>query len=743
MRYCIWLSLFLAILFHAGAQPVPIGAWQEHLPWNQLIGLSVSPSGMLCASPFGFYHFNASDKSILRYHKINGLHGSRLSAIEYQNATGKIIVAYTNADVDIVSGNAVRHISDIRIRPISADKTIRHIFSDGDRAYLSTGFGIVVLNTSKNEIADTWFPGSNGTPTRVNQLKIFDNRFYASTESGLLTTSINGSNPADFHNWSRQTNGLLDTAVTGVVVFQNNLFAVVGRNIFRMNGNSWEPWYSHPEVISVYQANEQHMAIAEHNGRIILLNSTAQIENTILLPAGSETTALLWHKGDWWVADLHLGLLRVSGSSVTETIVPDGPGDVVSGQIVADKSGVYCVPGIERKAGVFIFKDGRWTNITNFSSDVRNLNVIAATNGYIYAGSSGGGLVRIGTDNSITVLKENAGLSPALNSPGEYRVHGLSADRNGNLWMANDGADSALVLLKKDGSAVKFTIPLATVANSVSAMTTDNNAQLWTISPDGQGVICLSYGLTPDNPSDDQWRMFTGGRGRGNLPEGKINCIATDKFGFVWVGTDRGIGVMQCPSEALRSSCEFTLPIVQQDNFAGYLFQNESVQCIAVDGGNRKWIGTKNGVWLISASGDKVISRFTSDNSPLLSDDIRSIAVSPDDGVVYFATANGLCCYRGTATEAASSEFSVKIFPNPVPADFNGLIAIRDLPENAVVSITEADGRLVYRTRASGGQATWNGLDSRGRKPAKGVYLVLVSGENRRQNLAGKIVFLR
>ena len=40
--------------------------------------------------------------------------------------------------------------------------------------------------------------------------------------------------------------------------------------------------------------------------------------------------------------------------------------------------------------------------------------------------------------------------------------------------------------------------------------------------------------------------------------------------------------------------------VVQYDNFAGYLFEAEQVKVIAVDGANRKWIGTNNGVWLIS-----------------------------------------------------------------------------------------------------------------------------------------------
>jgi hypothetical protein len=161
-----------------------------------------------------------------------------------------------------------------------------------------------------------------------------------------------------------------------------------------------------------------------------------------------------------------------------------------------------------------------------------------------------------------------------------------------------------------------------------------------------------------------------------------------------------------------------------------------------VDGADRKWIGTKNGAWLISNEGERVIYRFTETNSPLLGNDVRSIAINGKTGEVYFATANGICSFRSTATEGGERNENVLVFPNPVPPGYNGTIAIRGLVNNAIVKITELDGRLVYQTRALGGQAVWNGRDYRGRIISSGVYLVLVSGDGRKENLVTKIIFL-
>ena len=82
------------------------------------------------------------------------------------------------------------------------------------------------------------------------------------------------------------------------------------------------------------------------------------------------------------------------------------------------------------------------------------------------------------------------------------------------------------------------------------------------------------------------------------------------------------------------------------------------------------------------------------------------------------------------------------VFPNPVSPDYTGNIAIKGLPENSFVKITETNGRLVYQTRSLGGQALWNGKDYRGVRVATGIYLVLVADETKQEKAVAKIVFI-
>jgi hypothetical protein len=191
------------------------------------------------------------------------------------------------------------------------------------------------------------------------------------------------------------------------------------------------------------------------------------------------------------------------------------------------------------------------------------------------------------------------------------------------------------------------------------------------------------------------------------------------------------------------AACEAILPVVKQDNFAGQLLAEEYVNDIQVDAADRKWVATQNGVWLLSADGQKTIHRFTAANSGLLDDLVFSIAIHQETGEVFFFTRSGIASYRGTATSPATEKTKPFIFPNPVPPGYTGTIAFRNLPERAWVKITELNGKLVHETRSLGGQAVWNGKNRQGERVSSGVYLIYVADESNVQQVAGKMFFIK
>jgi hypothetical protein len=151
-------------------------------------------------------------------------------------------------------------------------------------------------------------------------------------------------------------------------------------------------------------------------------------------------------------------------------------------------------------------------------------------------------------------------------------------------------------------------------------------------------------------------------------------------------------------------------------------------------------VGTHNGAWLLSADGTEIIEHFTKLNSPLPNDTVVQILIQPNTGEVFINTVNQMVSYRGTATQGKATQSTIQIFPNPISTHFNGQIAMRGLIENALVKITDLNGKLLYQTTALGGQALWNGRTYDGQKVATGIYLVFVRDISGNEKSVGKIV---
>ena len=259
----------------------------------------------------------------------------------------------------------------------------------------------------------------------------------------------------------------------------------------------------------------------------------------------------------------------------------------------------------------------------------------------------------------------------------------------------------------------------------------------------GAGIVVFNHGTSLEDISDDQYYLYKTGEGLGNLPNVKVHSMAIDREGSIWIGTEEGIAVVHCPSQVFNGGCDAQQILVQQDGFNGFLLANETVTAIAVDAGNRKWVGTTNGIWLFSADGTEQLSFFNDENSPLFSNNIFAIAIDHSNGEVFVGTDQGLISFRGEALEGGDMHNDVYAFPNPVEPGYEGPIAITGLVQDAEVKITDVSGTLIYQTPAFGGQAIWNGKDTNGRRANSGVYLVFSTNADGTENFVTKILFIQ
>ena len=742
----------------ASAQSIPpIGQWREHLPWNNATQVAVSGSTIIAATPYALFFYEINEGRFTRRSKVNGLNDINTNAMALDPISGKTVLAYRNGNVDVITSDKVTNIPDLRISNVQGDKTVNRIIARDNKAWLSTGLGIILMDLNQYEVKSTWRPSTAGDPIPVFGVAFYKDSIYAACSEGVRKVAVK-DDAANYRNWVN-ADPALTTKADHVLSDNSSLYTIAGNRILKWNGSVFNLFYTATGQIISADLGGADLLVSEifsGKGRVVQVSPNGTVKKVFQSEIISYPRQTVMVGADAWIADQNNGLIRTNGSEA-ERVYPNSPINIASGEMKFIDQALWAAAGTVNEAwnyqfnpnGIYKYSNSNWEgyNLYVYPKMDSMLDFITITGqpatGSVYGGSYGGGLLEITKDGKLNIYKQNSPIQAAIGDPGSYRVSGLATDAASNVWISNFGGQKNIHVKKPDGQWRSFSVPFFHIENAVSQITIDEYDQKWIVSPKGNGLFVLNSGSNIDNAGDDSWRYFRQGKGSGNLPSNIVFCTVQDKNGFIWVGTGRGIAVITCGQDATKSNCDAVIPIVQQGNFAGYLFQDEEILCMAVDGANQKWVGTKNGLWLISEEGDKVLYQFTKDNSPLLANEINSLAIDPLTGEVFVATASGICSFRGTATSGTETHTNVLVYPNPVPSGYTGIIGIRGLADNSIVKITEQDGRLVYQTRALGGQATWNGKDYKGNRVSSGVYLVMIADEQNRERTVTKIFFLK
>jgi hypothetical protein len=440
-------------------------------------------------------------------------------------------------------------------------------------------------------------------------------------------------------------------------------------------------------------------------------------------------------QGNISIGDSNAGLIIGSENSFTSQI-PNGPAFRIATRLKYLDGKIYAVQGgytsSYQPAGnpgtVSIFSSGQWSSEVSPANDITDIDF---TNGTINTSSFGYG-VQVGNIVTPNEIYNDTNSTLINLVPGENQVSISSIESSGNdLWVGDYGTPSFLHLFK-DNTWQAFNFPFSAAQYPLDLLI-DYTGSVWaTLNP------TLGGGLLVFNKEENKTAYLTNQNNSGGLPSRNVNAIAQDRDGYVWAGTDKGVAYFFNPREVFSTNVNAVLPIF--DN--RYLLSDEKITAIAVDGGNRKWIGTERGVWLFSPTGEELVYSFTTENSALLSNVIIAIAVDPISGEVFFSTDKGIVSFRSGATESEFTYQSVKIFPNPVTPSFNGLVGISGLATDAIVKITDVNGKLIWQSQANGGTAAWNVRDYQGKRPSTGMYLVFSATQDGSESYVGKIAVI-
>lgn len=725
------------------AQAPPIGSWRVHHSYAGTLQVAKGDK-IYTATPEAIFSTNNTGQ-FEYYNKLTGLSDASIATIQWDSETEQLVVAYTNNNLDVIKGGLVKNIYDL-VRTSRIQK-INSIYADKGMAYVSTNIGVVVIDLFKYEIKESWILGSSGNTLDVFSLTKGTGNWYAATQNGIYTTAVSNTNIADAKSWTvfyNAANNLpvkkISSTPTGLIIEKNDSLLLIQpaatTTLFYKASEQIKAWQFTEQKITIATTDKQTSKARAH--QFTIGNATGLIfekPDTFINP-----NDCIFSNGIIWISDQVTGLIQLDlSTSSFVKMIPGGPGGQITTALLASNAGVLAASNT--KKGWAILENGKWQAQKGLDS-VTGVQSIAINHldNSIWLTTSELGVAKWQNNKVQLFNPRNSSLMGITNN--SCFTSGVVADSKGNSWVSNTGTTKSIHVYQPDGKWTGFTNPFG--MTDAGTLEIDDIGQIWGTTKNANGLFVYNPGSSLTSSTDDRWKQYKAGTGIGNLPSNQVNCAAKDKNGFIWVGTDRGIGIIQCVENIFTAAgCDALLPVVQQDRFAGLLFKDENVQTIAVDGADRKWVGTQNGVWLISATGEKVIYRFSTNNSPLLGNDISKISIDPLTGEVFIATNNGLCSFRSTATEAVTAQQKVLVFPNPVPPGYNGSIAIKGLTNNALVKITNLYGALVYQTRSLGGQAIWDGKNTNGTKVASGVYLIICRDDSGAEKIATKITIVQ
>jgi ligand-binding sensor domain-containing protein len=726
IKKCFLSLCWLTIYLQASAQSSigPLGQWREH--YNNKSVQHVAIGNTLYGATTNQVFSIDAKNNIQFLGKSNGLHEIEIASIAWDPTQSQLMIAYKNSNIDIVKGNEIFSISDIYLSKIYANKKINSIQILGPWALVSTHFGIVVVDLIKHEIKDTWFANNNRQATITYQTISTADSLYALTEEGLFSIALK-NNYITSSQW-KKINGY--TGLKKLSTYNNNIYAIGGKNIYQLpktdpiyqtSINTINNAYAHKEGLYIIQSDGV-------NGSLLNLHTNNTVTSIVDKTYLSMPMELAIDQNSIWIADSLNGL--IVKNTETKSIPLGGPSEKITGTSFVN-SNYLLAPFGAKYGGFSTYTDAGWKNYNKLNGIDLPLLTAACIdpidNSWWFT-SAASFLQYNLTANSIETISPSS-------VPGNFTQIQFSTD--GIFWGLQDGQG---LIQKQDNKWTSIPLPNNYLKNELKKMVVNRQGQAWIPGPTNQGLYVYQSNKYFGAAS---WKQLITAKSSGNLPSNTVLSVALDNIGSIWVGTDNGIGIFSC-GDISKEICDAYLPTIKNANgFVGLLLQRESVNCITVDGANRKWVGTENGAWLLSADGSSIIEHFTKNNSPLPNDTILQIIIEPKYGEVFFNTANEMVSYRGFATEGNALFSDIKIFPNPVPPNHNGPIAIRGLVENALVKITDISGSLVFETRALGGQAIWNGKSLTGNKVATGIYLVFARDDIGNEKAVGKIVITK
>ena len=738
--------------------------WNIHSAFADINAIAVTRDKVFALSNHSLFAVDKQSEEMVYYNRLTGLNGAVISTIGYNPTLNLLLVCYENGHLDIInSHDEVYNIPDLYLKQTTYSKIVNSIYMHEHTAYLAMDFGIIELDMKRREIKDTYIIGQDAKEVNVKHITIMGDRIYAVSPQLLYSASL--SDPlSDYAYWQTQA---LPTGkeVSAFCAYDELLYMVRDSVLCSYRDSKWQK-HTTSYKINGLCPTDQHLFILPQNQAGVAI---AETDLSLQMTDMGMITDIQQDGSSYWWASVTDELVR---GADRQAFRPDGPINNTAYRMRFFGDRLYVVPGgrwatqNETPGEIMFYENGTWVNVSNEKIneacdatilDLMNVAQDPNDKDHYFVTSYGSGMLEMYGEDVIKLYtpSNSALVSAAPNAPNRYtRTDGAMFDDKGYLWVLNTEVENNILIMDAQGNKLatyslysnSVRVPLYTPGEII----VDRRNPQWKWIPQcryNTGLLLLQDNGTPINPKDDKvtyHNEWFDQNGKPVIPE-FIYSMAQDHDNTIWVGTNAGLFLIPATIDFTTSNrCERVI-IGRNDGtqLGDYLLDNEQINHIVVDGANRKWIATAtSGVFLLSPNGEETIEHFTTENSPLSSNNVLSIAILESTGEVFFGTSQGLVSYMSDAIEPAKNFSDIYAYPNPVHPNYRGVVTIRGLMANTEVRIVDASGNLVTTIQGNGGEAVWDMTNAQGSRVASGIYTALCNTQDGAAHSTVKIMVM-
>jgi ligand-binding sensor domain-containing protein len=711
---------------------------------GNVTGIKITADNIWAATDGGIFSYSFEDSSFLTLTKASGLEEISLASITSDNS-GRIWTGSINGAINIydVNANTFDVILDI-FGSVYINKQINYLKSISDTMIVSTDYGVSIIDVNSYLFLDTYFKyGQFTTNTKVN----FADKiglFYICTDEGIAIQKEGATNLSAPESWDTYTtaDGLLSNKTLKIVKFQGSILAATEKGISTFNGNMWQsflPQFNNKKISDIIISGD---SLVFSTGNLIYSYSNGI--SSQILSSPSSVKQLLFDPQVGVVSGASNGVYVFDSSTNYKLIIPNGPAANQFLNISVDNIGrLWSASGIDNTGkGVYSLFNNSWTNynVANTPEIPNNdfYTTYTSPDNIAFLGIWGRGFVRTNGVSFEWYNADNSGMQGIPSDTNWLVITGFAADSKNNTWILNHAAADrrTLSMLTAGGEWHHFMIPAAQNRTLVKHYNLDidpyDTKWLGSRDVDKRGLFYFNEMNTYNDNNDDRSGFITTTDGLNN---DEVNTIVVDKRGDVWVGTSLGVNVISntntitsSSNPSLRISSVFTL-------------RQQAINDIAVDPLNQKWVATNQGLLLVNSDGSRLITTLDSKNSPLLSDQIITVAIDQNAGIVYAATEKGLTSFETPFILPKESFDKLFVYPNPFEINGTGAqLTIDGLVRDTDLKVLSIDGKVVAEFSSPGGRvAFWDGRDNEGNFVSSGVYIIAAFDSEGSSLITGKV----